>query len=229
MMGFVGVLAALISVNGAVAALLPVVVVMAIRLGRSPSQLLMPLVFGAHAGSQLMLTGSPVNVLVVEASENAGGGGFGYFEFALVGIPIVIGCIAIVVLFGERLLPERTSKTLPPDLSHHASTLFEQYRLTGDVHQLRVRAGSPADRHSRARSVALYKQPDLALVTLKDAEGQPDARGYGARGRHPRDPRTGRPGGGAGHAKWASPSARTPRRAAFRTSSSTATPGWPRC
>lgn len=48
MMGFVGVLSALISVNGAVAALLPVVVVMAIRLGRSPSQLLMPLVFGAH-------------------------------------------------------------------------------------------------------------------------------------------------------------------------------------
>jgi Na+/H+ antiporter NhaD/arsenite permease-like protein len=68
MMGFVGVLAAMISVNGAVAALLPVVVVMAIRLGQSPSQLLMPLVFGAHAGSQLMLTGSPVNVLVVEAS-----------------------------------------------------------------------------------------------------------------------------------------------------------------
>ena len=47
--------------------------------------------------------------------------GFGYFEFALVGIPIVIGCIAIVVLFGERLLPTRTSKTLPPDLSQHAT------------------------------------------------------------------------------------------------------------
>ena len=37
-------LAALISVNGAVAALLPVVVVMAMRLKRAPSQLLMPLV-----------------------------------------------------------------------------------------------------------------------------------------------------------------------------------------
>ncbi|MCA3519601.1 MAG: anion permease, partial [Rhodobacter sp.] len=72
MMAFVGVLAAMISVNGAVAALIPVVVVMSIRLGRAPSQMLMPLVFGAHAGSQLLLTGSPVNVLVVEASENAG-------------------------------------------------------------------------------------------------------------------------------------------------------------
>jgi di/tricarboxylate transporter len=169
MMGFVGVLAALISVNGAVAALLPVVVVMAIRLGRSPSQLLMPLVFGAHAGSQLMLTGSPVNVLTVEASVDAGGGGFGYFEFALVGIPIVIGCVAIVVLFGQRLLPERTSKSLPPDLSQHATTLFEQYRLSSDVHQLRVRPGSSAIGMGRS-ALALG---GLSLVTIKDASGQP--------------------------------------------------------
>ena len=40
---------------------------MAVRLKRPPSQLLMPLVFAAHAGSLLALTGSPVNVLVSEA------------------------------------------------------------------------------------------------------------------------------------------------------------------
>ena len=172
MMGFVGVLAALISVNGAVAALLPVVVVMAIRLSRSPSQLLMPLVFGAHAGSQLMLTGSPVNVLVVEASENAGGGGFGYFEFALVGIPIVLGCVAIVVFFGERLLPTRHSKTLPPDLSQHAKTLVEQYRLSSDVHQMRVRPGSPLIGKQRDE-IGQANRDSLAFVTLKDSEGRP--------------------------------------------------------
>jgi di/tricarboxylate transporter len=172
MMGFVGVLAAMISVNGAVAALLPVVVVMAIRLGQSPSQLLMPLVFGAHAGSQLMLTGSPVNVLVVEASLEAGGGGFGYFEFAWVGIPIVIGCVAIVVFFGERLLPSRTSKTLPPDLSQHAHTLVEQYRLKGDVHQMRVRDGSPLIGMSRDE-IGSKKVGALSFVLLKDSEGRP--------------------------------------------------------
>ncbi|PZR01058.1 MAG: SLC13 family permease [Cereibacter sphaeroides] len=172
MMGFVGLLTALISVNGAVAALLPVVVVMAIRLGRSPSQLLMPLVFGAHAGSQLMLTGTPVNVLVSEASEYAGGGGFGYFEFALTGIPIVIGCVAIVVLFGEKLLPNRTSASLPPDLSQHARTLVEQYRLTSDVHQLRVREGSPLIGMSREK-VGMASREDLSLVTLQDSTGRP--------------------------------------------------------
>ena len=72
MLLLIGVLTALISVNGAVAALLPVVVVTAVRLGRPTSQLLMPLVFGSHAGSMLALTGTPVNVLVSEAAQNAG-------------------------------------------------------------------------------------------------------------------------------------------------------------
>ncbi len=94
MMSLVAVLTALISVNGAVAALLPVVVVMAIRLGRAPSQLLMPLVFSAHCGSLLALTGTPVNVLVSEAATEAGLPPFGFFSFAIAGIPLVAGTIA---------------------------------------------------------------------------------------------------------------------------------------
>jgi di/tricarboxylate transporter len=227
MMGFVGVLAALISVNGAVAALIPVVVVMAIRLGRSPSQLLMPLVFGAHAGSQLLLTGSPVNVLVVEASTDAGGGGFGYFEFALVGIPIVIGCVAIVVLFGERLLPSRTSKTLPPNLSQHATTLVEQYRLSSDVYQLRVRAGSPLVGTPTAGG-DLAKYGDLAYSPRRDAAGRPIRSETLSDGdilifRGPARPPPILPPNSTCR------SATTRPRAAWRTSSSTATPASPRC
>jgi Na+/H+ antiporter NhaD/arsenite permease-like protein len=69
----VAILSALISVNGAVAALLPVVVVLAVRLGRAPGRLLMPLVFGAHCGSMLLLTGTPVNVLISDALTDATG------------------------------------------------------------------------------------------------------------------------------------------------------------
>ena len=98
MMALVALLTALISVNGAVAALLPVVVVMAIRLGRSPSQLLMPLVFAAHAGSLLALTGTPVNVLVPEAATDAGLPPFGFFSYTIAGLPLVAGTILIVVL-----------------------------------------------------------------------------------------------------------------------------------
>ena len=72
MMLLISVLTALINLNGSVAALLPVVVVMAVRLSRPPSQLLMPMVFAGHAGSLLALTGTPVNVLVSDAAVNGG-------------------------------------------------------------------------------------------------------------------------------------------------------------
>ena len=84
-------LTALITPNGSVAALVPVVVVMAVRTRRAPSQLLIPLAFAAHAGGLLVLTASPVNVVVSEAADDAGVGAFGFFEFALVGIPLLVG------------------------------------------------------------------------------------------------------------------------------------------
>lgn len=166
MMLIVALLTALISVNGAVAALLPVVVVMAVRLGRSPSQLLMPLVFFSHAGSLLALTGTPVHVLIVEASRDAGAGGFGYFDFALVGIPVLAGVTAIVVLFGERLLPDRTPATLPADLSAHARTLVEEYALRTGLFRLRVRPGSPLTGR-REDEVDLSGYPGLAIVGVE--------------------------------------------------------------
>jgi di/tricarboxylate transporter len=122
-------LTALISVNGAVAALLPVVVVMAIRTGRLPSELLLPLVFAAHAGSMLALTGTPVNVIVSNAAVDAGEPGFGFFEFALAGVPLLLGAMAVIVLLGPRLIPRRQPLALPADLSRHGQTLIEQYRL----------------------------------------------------------------------------------------------------
>jgi di/tricarboxylate transporter len=122
-------LTAVISVNGAVAALVPVVVVMAVRLHRPASKLLLPLAFSAHAGSMLALTGTPVNVIVSEAAKDAGGDYFGFFEFTLAGVPLLVGTIAIVVLAGDRLLPDRTPRAMPRDFSDHARTLVRQYQV----------------------------------------------------------------------------------------------------
>ena len=144
-MALVALLTALINVNGAVAALVPVAVVMAVRTGRSPSQLLLPLAFGAHAGSLLALTGTPVNVIVSEAAHDAGVGYFGFLEFALVGLPLTVGVIAIVVLFGERLLPERHPRSIAPDFSGHARTLIEQYELDHAEETLMTRRSGVAE------------------------------------------------------------------------------------
>ncbi|TFB87553.1 SLC13/DASS family transporter [Cryobacterium algoricola] len=128
-MVLVALVTALISVNGAVAALLPMVVVLAMRIGEPPSQLLMPLAFGAHAGSLLVLTGTPVNVLIAELAVSAGQRPIGFFEFGLVGVPLVVGTILVTVLLGPKLLPKRAAKLAPRDLSEHAHTLAAQYSL----------------------------------------------------------------------------------------------------
>ena len=141
----VALLTALITVNGAVAALVPVAVVLALRLSRSPSQLLMPLAFGAHAGSLLALTGTPVNVIVSEAAEDAGVGAFGFFEFALVGVPLLVGTIAIVVLLGERLLPDRRPRSSSRDFGDHARTLVAQYALAAPPEELLTRSSGAAE------------------------------------------------------------------------------------
>jgi len=169
MMGLVALLVALISLNGAVAALLPVVVVIAVRLKRNSSQLLMPLVFAGHAGSMLALTGTPVNVLVSEAGLDTGVGGFGFFEFALAGIPLLAGTMAIIILFGEKLLPQRNGATMPADFSRHAKTLVEQYGLASGIHQLRVRKSCPYVGQSSG-GVDLGSWSGLQLVAIQDGD-----------------------------------------------------------
>lgn len=137
----VALLTALISVNGAVAALVGVVVVVASKVGAPPSKMLIPLAFSAHAGSLLALTGSPVNIIVSEAAVEAGSRPFGFFEFGLVGLPLLIGTVLIVAVLGRGLLPVREPSTLPQDIAEHAQTLGEQYALPEDTELISGRHG----------------------------------------------------------------------------------------
>lgn len=144
-------LTAFIGVSGAVAALLPVVVLVGVRIGLSPSRLLIPLVFAGHAGSTLVLTGGLTNLIASDAATELGLRPFGYFEFTLVGLPLVAGTIIIILLFGERLLPDRTSRTIPGDLSGHPGILAEQYHLFNDLFALEL---------PRTRLVSAYPYRD---------------------------------------------------------------------
>ena len=121
---------------------------MAVRVKRSPSQLLLPLAFGAHAGSLLALTGTPVNVIVSDAAADAGVGRFGFFEFALVGVPLVLGTIAIVALFGERLLPiaDRADDRsgLQRSRAHAGAPVRARARCAAHAPHRRRRGGDPA-------------------------------------------------------------------------------------
>lgn len=134
---------ALIGMNGAVAAMLPVTVVIAVRTGITASMLMLPLALACLKGAKLTLLGSPVNVIAATQADEAGVGHIGFFEWSILGVPQLIGSIVIVVLFGRRLLPERRSETISADFTEHAHTLVEHYRLEHELHRLRVPNTSP--------------------------------------------------------------------------------------
>jgi di/tricarboxylate transporter len=144
-------LSAVLTPNGTVAALLPMTVLVALKLGRPPSLVLMPMAFASYAGASLVLMGSPVNVLVSEEADRSAGGSFGFFEFALFGVPLVAGAILIGVTLAGRLLPERRPRELSVDLSDHARTLMAQY---GGDDGAAVRHEAPEQLFTRTSGVA---------------------------------------------------------------------------
>ena len=93
----------------------------------------MPLAFGAHAGALLALTGSPSTCSSSDAADEAGVGRFGFFEFALAGIPLLIGTVVITVLIGDRVLPHRNAEhRWRPTSATLAATLAVDYDVEDD-------------------------------------------------------------------------------------------------
>jgi di/tricarboxylate transporter len=158
-----------ISVNGTVAALLPLCVVLAVRLHIPTSQLLLPMVFATHGSTMLTLIGAPLNVIASSAAVDAGLRPIGFFEFAVAGIPMLLGSMAIILLTAKWLLPHTNGASLPPDFSQHARTLVEQYKIEDGLHRLRVRSTS-ALVGARREQMDLAKYAGLSLVAIQEAE-----------------------------------------------------------
>jgi di/tricarboxylate transporter len=76
---------------------------------RSPSRYLMPISFAAILGGLLTLIGTATNVVVSGQLEAAGEGPLGFFEITRVGVPIVLGGLALTVVAAPLLLPARRS------------------------------------------------------------------------------------------------------------------------
>lgn len=175
------VLTALIGLNGTAAALIPMVVVVALRRSLPPSRLLMPMAFAGSAGGLLLLTGSPVNVVVSEAAADAGVGAFGFFEFAIVGVPLVVGTVVLILAVSRRVTLDRDSDEVPPDLSGLAGTIVEAWGLDQVWH---ARVSAVSDLLGSDRAVSITDIPaGIRIVTLMDAAtGSPSSTGAITRG-----------------------------------------------
>lgn len=165
-----GILAAFISINGAVAALIPVVAVIAARTGLVPSRLMIPLAFAASAGSLLTLTGTPVNLLVSDAAATSSGGPFGYFEFALVGLPLLVGTTSILALLGGRLLPARQPGLLGPPVDAQSTSrmLQDAYHVEGERELLSAREGA-LEVLIAPRSTLIGREVSAGMLTRRES------------------------------------------------------------
>ncbi len=104
-MGIVGIMSGFLSNTGTAAILIPVVVGIASKSGFRRSRLLMPLVFAAAMGGNLSLIGAPGNMIGQSVLQEATGESFGFFEYAIVGVPILLLGILFYATVGFRLLP----------------------------------------------------------------------------------------------------------------------------
>lgn len=101
----VGLMSGVLSNTGTAAVLIPVVIGIAAKSGYKRSRLLMPLVFAAAMGGNLSLIGAPGNLIAQSTLHDATGESFGFFEYAVVGLPILAAGILFYATVGFKLLP----------------------------------------------------------------------------------------------------------------------------
>ena len=105
-MVIVGVMSGFLSNTGTAAILIPVVIGIAAKSGYSRSRLLMPLVFAAAMGGNLTLIGAPGN-MIAQSGMDGIGLKFGFFDYAKVGVPILIVGIIYFAFIGYKFLPNK--------------------------------------------------------------------------------------------------------------------------
>ncbi len=138
-----GLLSGVVSNTGTVATLMPVTISSAWSIGTLPSKLLMPVAFGSNTGGLLTLTGTPPNIIVNNTMLESGLEGFSFFEFALIGLPLLLIALLYFRFIGHRLLPNNKTNNKPVNISSTLHKWIEAYKVDNDYYRLRVRSVSP--------------------------------------------------------------------------------------
>jgi di/tricarboxylate transporter len=114
---------------GVAALLLPVVITIARKTGISASRLLMPLAAGALLGGMTTLIGTPPNILSSEALDAAGLQPFSFFSFTPVGLFLLLAGVTFMVVFGRRLLPQKSPMEALAERGNGAAEARDLYEL----------------------------------------------------------------------------------------------------
>ncbi|WP_444196090.1 SLC13 family permease [Dialister succinatiphilus] len=103
------ILSSVSSNTGTVACLMPVVIGIAQAANIPASKELMPLAVAANVGGTITMIGTPPNVIVTGALSAAGLPSFGFFEFALIGVPLSVIVLAYMLTIGRKTIPVKNA------------------------------------------------------------------------------------------------------------------------
>ena len=108
-------LSAVSSNTGTVACLMPVIIGIANAANIPASKELMPLAIAANVGGTITMIGTPPNVIVTGALSAAGLPSFGFFEFALIGVPLSVIVLVYMLTIGRRTIPVKNAGAMDAD------------------------------------------------------------------------------------------------------------------
>jgi len=161
-----GVLSGFVSNTGTVATLLPATISSAWSIGTMPSKILIPVAFGSNTGGLLTLTGTPPNIIVNNSLIEAGYDGFSFFEFALIGLPLLIIAILYFRFIGFKLLPKNKTNNKPINIDSTLHEWIEAYKIENDYYRLRIRSISPLI-NTKISEWDLENEYQINIVRLK--------------------------------------------------------------
>ena len=119
------------------------------------SRLLIPLSYASIVGGTCTLIGTSTNLVVNGLLvDQLGGPGLAMFDLAWIGLPIAVSVFLFVLLFGNRLLPERTDPLVDDNDIREYTT------------EMMVEAGSPLQ-GSSIEKAGLRSLPGLFLAEIE--------------------------------------------------------------
>lgn len=158
----VGVMSAFMNNIGATAVLLPAVVAIGRKINVPASKLLIPLAFGSLLGGVTTLIGTPPNLLVSSALSDAGYEPFRLFDYAPMGLIVMVSGIAYFAIAGRHLLPDRQT---------HLDDLTADYQLRDYMTEFKILPASDLVGQSIAET-RFAQDYDLTIMgLLRDGRG----------------------------------------------------------
>ena len=137
---------------------IPIMQAIALRLGKQPSRLMMPLSFAAMLGGMTTLLGSSTNLLVSSGLVQLGEAPFGFFDFTVPGVVLAAAGLIYLLTVAPYLLPDRQDM---------ASTLTRDSRRF--IAQITVTAESKV-KGTQFESGRLEAYPDLMILMVQREE-----------------------------------------------------------